>query len=108
MIDYTLKRPNGKVYRPRKQPRALLLGDDFDCVLVLGTHDLDLAREVAAKLLAIQLGSDFTATDHERGWYIEKYRWSERTWIYDDERGQAGVMFNEICDLGFAATRSHP
>lgn len=108
MIDYTLKRPNGKIYRPRKQPRAVLVGDDFDCVLVLGTHDIEYAREIARKLLTIELGSDFTATDAERGWFELKYRWSQLEWVYNDERGQAGVMFNDVCDLGFAATAAHP
>lgn len=108
MIHYTILRPDGRMYRPRKPPRAILVGDDYDCVLVLGTHDLKLAQETAQKLLSVELGSDFTACSSERGWFEEKFRWGERTWIYNSERGQAGIMFNEVCDLGFAATAAHP
>lgn len=108
MIQYTVIRPNLKIYRPRKPPRAILVGDDFDCVLVLGTHDMTVAKEAARKLLATELGSDFTACDAEKGWFEEKYRWGEKAWVYNDERGQAGVMFNDVCDLGFAASAAHP
>ena len=107
MINYTLNRPNGKVYRPRKPPRALLLGDDYDTVLVLGTWDLELAVKTAQIVLDRELGSDFVPISPDFGWYEEKYRRGDLTWVYNNEHGQAGIMF-EITDLGFAAAAAHP
>jgi hypothetical protein len=107
MIDYVLFRPNGKMYRPRKPPRAELIGDDYDSIIVLGTWDVELAVKTAQVLLDRELGSDFVPIDPDRGWYEKKYRSSKLIWCHDADRGQAGIIF-EIADLGFAAVAAHP
>lgn len=41
-------RPNGKIYRARRAPRAEVVDDDGDgMVIVWGTHDVDVATALA-------------------------------------------------------------
>lgn len=101
MINYYTYRPNGKLYRPRKPPRAIVFdeeGHSDESVLVLGTHDIKHACEVAELEVKRMLGSGLKPGSPDKGWYIEKYRNGELTWVYDDVKGQAGVWFNEILD----------
>ena len=50
----TVTRPDGRVYRPRKAPEALLTGYDGDVegVIVLRTHNVEVAQELALDELA--------------------------------------------------------
>lgn len=44
-------RPNGSIYRPRKPLRvqSVMWNEDYYVVLVYGTHDPDVAREIAQR-----------------------------------------------------------
>jgi hypothetical protein len=86
-------RPNGRTYKPRKL-RVIDWDDGINCsalcVIVLGTHDLALAREAAH-----QEHPDAELDLGRRGWWRQAIRRGEEYWEWDDVRGAAGVMFEE-------------
>jgi hypothetical protein len=97
-------RPNGKPYRPRKIV-AHPWNDDhsatgFDCgVYVLGTHDIEQAQTLAAEAVSHWFGCQY-AIHPTVGWYRLGYCASagELTWMFDLERGRAGVRFTATDD----------
>jgi hypothetical protein len=90
-------RPNGKVYRPR---RVRVVGWDCDAyeppfwqVAVLGTHDVEVAREYAPQ------GYHCAYLVHPHlGWVRLGMCHGEPTWLHDDIRGAAAVIFDESDD----------
>lgn len=91
-------RSNGKVYRPRKAPRAIQVDntwaweDEADSVIVvLGTHDIERAFGLAAK----HWPGAQKETAH-RTWVRETIRSGDRTIAYDPVRGAAAVTFDVI------------
>jgi len=95
----TLTRPNGKLYRPR---RKLLYahawendGYDEDCgVIVLGTLDVERARELAVEMCRYWYDMAVAADPAPvPGWWRDGFWYGERRWAYDDLRGAPGVMF---------------
>lgn len=92
-----IKRPNGKLYRPRRVV-AYAVGEDTDAVLVLGTHDLDRARPLADDLARYLLGAGYAAVQPETGWWRDGMEMGERRWVTDEVRGRAGVLFREIVE----------
>lgn len=88
-------RPNGKTYRPR-----YLRVVGWDCeddvlwqVAVLGTHDI-----AAARVLAPQGYHCPHLVNPTLAWMRLTVRDDESTWIYDDVRGAACVIFDESDD----------
>lgn len=94
----TVIRPNGKVYRPRKPPRAVEVDNTegrWDeptmLVYVLGTHDVERAHALALKL--------HHAADKDTAqlsWTRDVIRNHERVFEYDAEHGAATVIFGVI------------
>lgn len=94
-----ITRPNGKVYRPRYLRVA---GWDIEwspardvlCqVAVLGTHDVDKARECAPQ----GYHSPYLINP-ETGWVRLGLDHGEPKWIHDDVKGAACVIFDESDD----------
>lgn len=91
-------RPNGKVYRPRKAPRAIQVdntyarSDEADSfILVIGTHDTERAYALAFK--------HWPGTQKDtasRTWVRETIRNGDPFIEHDDIRGAATVTFEVI------------
>lgn len=95
-----ITRPNGKVYRPRGIAIHLWQHGHDDSefgVYVLGIHDIDQARVLAAEAVDTAY-----AVDARPGWFRLGYCSSagELTWLYDEERGRAGIRFTASDDPG--------
>lgn len=91
----TMLRPNGKPYTPRKGLRQIGFYDENenrDYVVVLGTHDIDKAREFGRPYRCAYLGEAW------RGWGRWTIRNGEQWWDFDPVRGAAGVVFIESDD----------
>lgn len=93
-------RPNGKTYRPRY---LRVVGWDIDWsrdhetewqVAVLGTHNVDAAREMAPQGYHCPY-----LIKPELGWVRLGMNHGEPTWLHDDVRGAACVIFDESDDL---------
>lgn len=93
----TVVRPNGKLYRPRKPIRQLGLVGDYmdipDAVVVLGTHDVEKAREFARPYMCAHLRGG------EATWLRSVMRDGNEVYEYDPVRGAACVVFEETDDL---------
>jgi hypothetical protein len=92
-----IQRPNGKTYRPRT---LRVVG--WDCyytqpeswqVAVLGTHDVDVARALARNGYHCPY-----LVNPETGWVRLGMDRGEPTWVHDDVRGAAAVIFDESDD----------
>jgi hypothetical protein len=96
----TVTRPDGRTYRSRKiAAYAVVDGDEFLCgVMVLGTHDVQRARELADSYASWQLGSEYAAADPVTGWWYLGYAATGRAWIEDPVKGRAGVWFRQIAE----------
>lgn len=92
-------RPNGKLYRPRKGIVVVPWDDDTwgrgdACgVVVLGTHNVDLAQKLADKEIRSRWDSDMVGISEGCGWFRDTYRYGDRVWATDPECGRAGVWF---------------
>jgi len=102
VILVPIKRPNGKLYCPRKLSSNAVSDDGgvLDGVIVLGTHDVSVAQPLADRYASWQLGAGYTAASPRAGWYRDGMSNGERTWITDEVRGRAGVWFGEIVEDG--------
>lgn len=92
-----ITRPNGKPYRPR---RLRVVGWDADKrdgtvwrVAVLGTHDIAVAREHAPQGYHCPY-----LINPELGWVRLGMCHGEPTWLHDEVRGAACVIFDESDD----------
>ena len=93
-----IRRPKGKLYRPRKVI-AYCVSDADDCVtgiVVFGTHDPDRALALARELAADQVGRGAEPGDPVTVWWRDGFEGGYRMWVTDEERGRAGVWFREI------------
>lgn len=89
-------RPNGKPYRPRKPPSVELAEDSGGdtVVMVLRTHDTDLARRMAARFIAEY---DLNADDCYLAWQ-RLVPWDagsgcDTSWISDGTHGMPAVIW---------------
>ncbi len=93
----TVTRPNGKPYRPRKivtRRWENVGGYDEDCgAVVLGTHDIEAARQEADRAIKFWFDHDMVATKPEVSWFRLGYANGEPMWLRDEVKGRAGVMF---------------
>lgn len=93
-------RPNGKPYRPRKIVVQAWENDDTGSeweggAVVLGTHDVERARPLAADLIRRVFDSRLQPVRPGLRWTrlgFDGAR-SEMVWIEDEERGRAAVWF---------------
>jgi hypothetical protein len=96
-----ITRPNGKTYRPRRIVARPWENDDAQdnrCgAVVLGTHDIDLARPLAQRECTYRFGMAY-AIKPDVDWFRDGFVYSERAWIRDEVRGSAGVMFTASDD----------
>jgi hypothetical protein len=95
----SIVRPNGKTYQPRKVIAHRWENDDDwyeGCgVVVLGTHDIDRAHKLATECCEYWFSMPH-ANNPEVGWFRLGYAGvstGDPTWLHDDVRGRAGVMF---------------
>lgn len=88
-----VRRPNGKLYRPRKLVAFMLDAEPENTrVLVLGTHDVTRARALA-RLLVTAHDRGYEPVNPITGWWRSGIR-NYATWFEQDERrGRAGVSF---------------
>jgi hypothetical protein len=92
----TIQRPNGKPYRPRKAPSVREFSDldDNTGVVVLRTHDIQLATELASD--AISEHDLSRAAAYTTWWRLVPFDPSgyfDRTWQNDPVRGVPCVVF---------------
>lgn len=91
-----VERPNGKPYRARKAPAVLTI-EDYDredvCVLVLRTHDLDVARRLAADEARRQGYEQEQLGEACRSWYRLGMRDGDPFYEYDTTRGVPVVVY---------------
>lgn len=84
-------RPNGRVYRPRRAPRAVVVEpDDFhvdEQVIVLGTHDEERARALAMRLRPVD------PYPHEATWMRKAIRKGDPYYMVDEVRGAPALVF---------------
>lgn len=92
-----ITRPSGRIYRPRRlrvvgwdvldrQPESWQLA-------VLGTHDVAVARDAAPRGFHCAF-----LVNPTRSWVRLGLVRGEPTWLYDDARGAACVVFDERDD----------
>ena len=95
-----IKRPNGKLYCPRRIVAHEVGGEDgiTEGVLILGTHDEARAKPLADQFAQYLLGSGYAALDPLGGWYRDGFESGQRQWVSDKERGRAGVWFRRIAE----------
>jgi hypothetical protein len=86
-----VRRPDGRLYRPRKIIAFILDAEpEYARVLVLGTHDIGTARELAERALR-NWGCE--PVNPVLGWWRSAIR-NHAVWFEADERrGRAGVSF---------------
>lgn len=101
-VPTPVHRPDGRLYRPRKLPTAMLLGDQDECVVgvcVMRTHSVETARALALEALRqYDSAEPWTVTLDHLAWG----RWrpdgpeGERAWERDEtgRTGQAAVFFD--------------
>lgn len=87
-------RPDGRLYRPRKMPAAVIVHDHHEdpaWIYVLRTHELDRARRLAEEI------ADREQLDLEgepwREWVREGMNRGERFYFNDAARGVPAVIF---------------
>ena len=93
-------RPNGKVYRPRKPPEVFGVRnwDDVEGVLVRGTLNVDVARDLARPEwdrdcnYGVEVENAPTLTDWYRlvPWANDDF---DNSWIVDEAHGAPCVVF---------------
>jgi hypothetical protein len=93
-----IERPNGKVYRPRRIRAEAWENDDTwsewrGGAVVLGTHDVELARPLATAAIRRHFDAELVAADPEVGWWRLGFHFGELRWMPDPERGAAAVYF---------------
>jgi hypothetical protein len=79
----SIRRPDGRLYRPRKINGHALSYDDDDWVtgvLILGTHDVARAQVLADDCAARWVGRGFVAVRPETGWYRDGFEYGRRCW----------------------------
>lgn len=106
-------RPNGKVYRPRAELRAQLIGpedDDPTSVVILGTHDFHAALGVAERALEEYLDEVFGSGKRDYRMTVDEPRtvWvrsvpmgsfkddGRMRFVDDPEHGRAGVEYRVL------------
>jgi hypothetical protein len=95
-----ITRPNGKVYRPRKEPRAQLVDNADDCepyawIFVHGTHDMDRAWDLAQPE-ASRHGMVADRESAHQTWMRLAMRNGDPVYDIDPIRGTATVTFEVI------------
>lgn len=97
MTAVEIRRPNGKIYRPRKPPEVTTYQDwrdDLTCGLVLRTDDVELALHLAADAIAEY--DLVTESAHAVWWRLVPFKVGsgsyERNWIADPVRGVPCVV----------------
>ncbi|NUT46734.1 MAG: hypothetical protein HOV94_05350 [Saccharothrix sp.] len=98
-----IRRPNGRLYRPGSV-RAHLWGDEDDDRTVhrwgyhvLGTHDVELTRAVAAEAMALSFSDHPEATimrPRPGRWLRLRFERCDPVWEEDEEHGAAAVTFH--------------
>ena len=98
----SIRRPDGRLYRPRKiTGHALADDEDFVTgVLILGTHDVGRAQVLADECAVAWVDRGFKAVRPETGWYRDGFEYGRRCWVSDEQRGRAGVLFRDIVEAG--------
>ena len=98
----TMRRPDGRTYRPRRPGLRVYAwenrestGNERAGVIVFGTLDPDKARDIAHEMCAAWYGDAdaYHVAEPTPGWWRNSYSYSGPTWIADERRGSAGVMF---------------
>lgn len=90
-------RPNGQIYRPRKPIAVVMIENEHRGeteIIVLRTHDVDVARPIAereARLQGVDWPDDCV---WQLSWARKTIRDGEPWWEYDDARGAACVVFS--------------
>jgi len=89
-------RPNGKVYRPRKEPYVEVyesdyLGESQIMVTRLGPDSEEEARKLAEPEFK-RHGFELMGSGYF-GWWRSSIRNNETEWVYDSERGVPGWVF---------------
>lgn len=103
-----IRRPNGKLYRPRKAPEAQYVGSDDwpprESVFVLRTHDVAAHQEWAENLFRSQAGDDVPL--HGVATWVRLVPWDDcghggdSTWLTDqngdDVRTIPAVIYEPV------------
>lgn len=97
-------RPDGRVYKPRKAPKAWFVEDpdarpdEPDAyVYVLGTHDIDRAYRLAEELARWQ-GVALDRSTAEQTWIRQTIRDGNPYFDIDRVKGAAAVSFDVVDD----------
>jgi len=94
---YSETRPDGKIYRARKEPFVEFFDGGWPdessaCVLRIDSEHGEEARQMVVeegKKLGVELVNSGTF-----GWWRESVRDGERCWVYDSVKGMPGWFFN--------------
>lgn len=97
-----IKRPNGKLYRPRKIVAEFFYEDEIEAgIWVFGTHDGSLSRKLASDLL-LTYDKGLMATSAYTLWVSRVIRNGTVMYEQDDEHGRAAVCFPELAEVPYA------
>jgi ABC-type proline/glycine betaine transport system ATPase subunit len=93
-------RPNGKTYQPRKIVAHVVSDyyEDFEGVVVFGTHDITRAQALADAVVAYEVHHTVRAADPRLVWWRDTFRYGGRVFETDEEHGRAGVYFADTAD----------
>ena len=98
----TMQRPNGRTYRPRRPGLHVYAWENRDGgdveragVIVFGTLDPSKAKDIAQEMCEAWYGDTdaYHLTEPTPGWWRNGFTYRGQTWIADEQRGSAGVMF---------------
>jgi hypothetical protein len=95
MVAPLLTRPNGKPYRPRSEIRVEHFTNQDDCtaIVVIGTHDVDRARELALPWWENEYDRADFPEGVRRWWRLVPWGYDGGTWLEDEVRGRPVVTF---------------
>lgn len=90
-----VRRPNGKLYRPRRL-RSFYCEDDHlgqYAILILGTHTQSVALPLAMGEANFWVEGGVLDAVPEPGWWRDGFEYGERAFVWDEVRGAAGLRF---------------
>ena len=95
-----VKRPDGRMYRPRNvEAHAVADADEITTgVVVLGTRDVARAQKLADAYIAWQVDARQVAADPCGVWWRDSFASGHRQWVTDERHGRAGIWFREIVE----------
>lgn len=96
-MPYSETRPNGKIYRARKEPSVYFFDADWPDEASAVVLRIDSKHGAEARQMVIEEGKKYgveLVNSGTFGWWRESIRNYEPYWEYDSAKGMPGWFFN--------------